>query len=71
MSPAKPKPAIDSKSKISMGIFSNDDQKSKMNDDFMYNERFGNYQWKFDNAQGKIFQYTQAEGMARKLDPDA
>lgn len=37
----------------------------------MYNERFGNYRWKFDNAQGKIFQYTQAEGMARKLEPEA
>ena len=37
----------------------------------MYNERFGDVNWKFRNNQGALFQYIQAEGMARKTEPEA
>ena len=73
VSPSKPTPTIDrnKQTDLNMGVFSNNEDKSKINDDYMQNERFGNYRWKFDNSQGMIFQYTQAEGMARKLEPEA
>jgi len=45
--------------------------KKKKLDDYMYNERFGDINWKFKDQQGRLFQYTQAEGKAKKTEPDA
>lgn len=54
-----------------MGIFSNPEMNENKNNDYMYNERFGNIKWKYKDAQDKLYTYFQAEGMARKLEPEA
>ena len=54
-----------------MSIFSDATKNERMNKDYMYNERFGNVNWKYKDAQSRIFRYSQAEGMARKLEPEA
>lgn len=70
--PKDTKPQISDSDKIKMGIFSNPIKNGKnMNLEYMMDERFGNIRWKYNDESGRTYSYSQSEGMARKLDPQA